>query len=49
MLLLCHKNAGQTHDIKITDRLEMGHSLKVWETVTTQNLIQEETKRRLNS
>jgi hypothetical protein len=41
VLLSCRLNAGQNHDIKITNRL--------FEDVTVQNLIQDEIKRRLNS
>jgi hypothetical protein len=49
MLLSCHQNAGQNHDIKIANR-----SSEMWQfsyfgaAVTNQNLIQEDIKRRLN-
>jgi hypothetical protein len=51
MLLSRHQNAGQNHDIKITKRgFENGAQLKYLRmTVTNQNLIQEEIKRKLNS
>jgi hypothetical protein len=51
MLLSCHQNAGQNRDIKIASRLfENVSQLKYLGTiVTNQNLIQEESKRRLNS
>jgi translation initiation factor 2 beta subunit (eIF-2beta)/eIF-5 len=51
MLLLCHKNACQNHDMKITNRsFRTGAQFKyLGKTVTNQNLIQEEIKRRLNS
>jgi hypothetical protein len=51
MLLSRHQNAGQTHDIKIGNRcfgnVEQFRCLDT--TITNQNLIQEEIKRRLNS
>jgi phosphoglycerate-specific signal transduction histidine kinase len=32
MLLSCHQNAGQSHNIKIGDKsFEMWHSLNIWE------------------
>jgi hypothetical protein len=43
MLLSCHQNAGQNHDIKTANRF-----IYLGMTVTNQNLIQEEIKRRLN-
>jgi hypothetical protein len=51
MLLSRHKNAGQNHDIKIANEsFENLSQLKyLGMTVTNQNLIQEEIKRRLNS
>jgi ribosomal protein S2 len=51
MLLSCHKNAGQNHDIKIATRcFENVAQLRYFgTTVTNQNLIQEEIKKRLNS
>jgi hypothetical protein len=51
MLLSRHKNVGQNRDIKITNRsFENVSQFKyLGTTVTNQNLIQEEIKRRLNS
>jgi hypothetical protein len=51
MLLSRHQNAGQNRDIRIADRcFENVSRLRYLETtVTNQNLIQEEIKRRLNS
>jgi hypothetical protein len=51
MLLSRHQNVGQNQDIKIADRsFENVSQFKCLETtVTNQNLIQEEIKRRLNS
>jgi hypothetical protein len=51
MLLSHHQNAGQNHNIKIANRpFENVAQFKYLEmTVTNQNLIQEEIKRRLNS
>jgi hypothetical protein len=51
MLLSPHQNAGQNHNLKIGDRsFENVAEFKYWgTTVTNQNLIQEETKRKLNS
>jgi hypothetical protein len=51
MLLSHHQNVGQNRDIKIANRsFENVSQLKyLGTTVTTQNLIQEEIKRRLNS
>jgi hypothetical protein len=51
MLLSRHQNAGQNHDIKIVNRcFENVAQLKYLRTtVTNQNFIQEEIKRRLNS
>jgi hypothetical protein len=50
MLLAHHQNAGQNHDIKISNRcFENVTQFRYLEmTVTNQNLIQEEIKRRLN-
>jgi hypothetical protein len=51
MLLSRHLNAGQNKGIKMANRL-FGHMSRLkylWTTVTNQNLIQEEIKRRLNS
>jgi CRISPR/Cas system type I-B associated protein Csh2 (Cas7 group RAMP superfamily) len=49
-LLSYHQNAGQNHDIKIANRSfeNMAHFKCLGTTVTNQNLIQEEIKRRLN-
>jgi hypothetical protein len=51
MLLSRHQNAGQSHNIKIAnicfENLEKFRYLET--TITDQNLIQEEIKRRLNS
>jgi hypothetical protein len=51
MLLSHHQNAGQNHNIKTGDRyFENVAQLKyLGTTVTNQNLIQEEIKKRLNS
>jgi hypothetical protein len=51
MLLSRHQNVGQNRDIKIANRSsENASQLKyLGTTVTNQNLIQEEIKRRLNS
>jgi hypothetical protein len=51
MLLSCHQHAGQNCDIKIANRsFENASQFKhLVPTVTNQNLIQEEIKRRLNS
>jgi hypothetical protein len=50
MLLSRHQNAGQNRDIKITNRsFENVTQLKYLATTTSQNLIQEEIKRGLNS
>jgi hypothetical protein len=46
MLLSHHKNAGQNYDIKIANRC---FENVLGTTITNQNLIQEEIKRRLNS
>jgi hypothetical protein len=51
MLLSCHQNIGQNRDVKIANRsFENVSQFKyLGTTVTNQNLIQEEIKRRLNS
>jgi hypothetical protein len=51
MLLSRHQNVGQNRDIKITNRLfeNVSQFKYLGTTVTNQNLIQEEIKRRLNS
>jgi hypothetical protein len=51
MLLSCHQNAEQNHDIKITNRSfeNVAQFRYLRMTVTNQNLIQEEIKSRLNS
>jgi hypothetical protein len=51
MLLSHHQNAGQNHDIKIGNRCSgnVAQFRYLGMTVTNQNLIQEEIKRRLNS
>jgi hypothetical protein len=51
MLLSCHQNVGQNRDVKIANRsFEKVSQIKyLGATVTNQNLIQEEIKRRLNS
>jgi hypothetical protein len=51
MVLSHHQNSGQIHDIRIANRsFENFHRFKhVGTTVTNQNLVQEEIKRRLNS
>jgi hypothetical protein len=50
-MLSRHQSAGQSHDIKITNRCfeNVAQSKYLGTTVTNQNLIQEEIKRRLNS
>jgi hypothetical protein len=50
MLLSHHQNAGQNHNIKIGDRSfeNVAQFKYLGTTVTNQNLIQEEIKRRLN-
>jgi hypothetical protein len=47
---LCHQNAGQNHDIKITNRFfgNVAQFRYLGTTVTNQNLIQEEIKRNQN-
>jgi hypothetical protein len=49
-LLSRHQNAGQNHDIKLANRcFENVAKFRYWgTTITNQNLIQEEIKRRLN-
>jgi RNA:NAD 2'-phosphotransferase (TPT1/KptA family) len=51
MLLSRHQNAGQNHDIKIGNRSfeNVSQFRYLGTTITNQNLIQEEIKRRLNS
>jgi hypothetical protein len=51
MLLSRHQNAGKNHDVKIVNRcFENAAQFRyLGTTITTQNLIQEEIKRRLNS
>jgi hypothetical protein len=51
MLLSRHQNAGQNRDIKIARRSykNMSQLKYLGTTVTNQNLIQDEIKRRLNS
>jgi hypothetical protein len=49
MLLSCHQNAGQNHNIKIGSFENVGKFKYLGTTVANQNLIQEEMKRRLNS
>jgi hypothetical protein len=51
MLLSCHQNIGQNHDIKIADRgfENVAQYKYMGTTVRNQNLIQEEVNRRLNS
>jgi hypothetical protein len=51
MLLSRHQNTGQNHNIKIGDRSfeNVAQFKYLGTTVTNQNLIQEEIKRRLNS
>jgi hypothetical protein len=51
MLLSRHQNTGQTHDIQIANRRfeNVAQSRYFETTITNQNLIQEELKRRLNS
>jgi hypothetical protein len=51
MLLSRHENAGQNHNIKIANRSfeNVAQFKYLGTTVTNQNLIQEEIKRRFNS
>jgi hypothetical protein len=51
MLLSCLQNAGQNHDMKVAIRCfeNMTQFRYLGMTVTNQNLIQEELKRRMNS
>jgi ribosomal protein S2 len=51
MLLSCHRNRGQNHDLKIANRCfeDVAQFKYLGTTVTNRNLIQEEIKRRLNS
>jgi hypothetical protein len=51
MLLSRHQNAGQNHNIKIDDRSfkNVAQFKYLGTTVTNQNLVQEQIKRRLNS
>jgi hypothetical protein len=50
MLTSCHQNAGKNHDIKIGNRFfeNVAQFKYLGMTITNQNLIQEEIKRRLN-
>jgi hypothetical protein len=50
MLLSCHQNAGQNHETKTAHRFfkNVGQFKCLGMTVTDQNLIPEEIKRRLN-
>jgi hypothetical protein len=49
MLLSCHQNAGQNHDIKTASRSfeSMVNFIYLGTTITNQNLINEEVKNRL--
>jgi ribosomal protein S2 len=51
MSLSRHQNAGQNHDVKIANRCfeNVAQFRYLGTTVTNENLIQEEIKRRLNS
>jgi hypothetical protein len=51
MLMSCHQNAGKNHEIKIANRsfANATQFKHLGTTVTDQNLILEEIKRRLNS
>jgi hypothetical protein len=51
MFLSRHQNAGQNHDIKLGNRCfeNVAQFRYLGTTITNQNLIQEEIKRRLNS
>jgi hypothetical protein len=51
MLLYRYQNAGQIYDIKIANRCfeNVAKFRHLGTTITNQNLIQEEIKRRLNS
>jgi hypothetical protein len=51
MLLFCHWNTGQNQDIKIANKVfENASQFRcLGTTITNQNLIEEEIKRRLNS
>jgi hypothetical protein len=51
MSLFRHQNAGQNHDIKIGNRRfeNVAQFRYLGTTITNENLIQEEIKRRLNS
>jgi hypothetical protein len=50
MLLSCHQNAGQNHDMKIANRPfeNVAQFRYLGMTITNQNLIQKEIKKRLN-
>jgi ribosomal protein S2 len=50
ILFSCHQTAGQNHDTKITNRSfeNVAQFKYLGTTITNQNLIQEEIKRRLN-
>jgi hypothetical protein len=51
MLMSYHQNAGQNHDMKISNRSfeNVAQFIYLGTTITNQNLIQVEIKRRLNS
>jgi hypothetical protein len=50
MLLSCHQNAGQNHDVNIGNRwFENVAQFRYVGMMMNENLIQEEIKRRLNS
>jgi hypothetical protein len=51
MLMSRHQHAGQNHDLKRANRFfeNVAQFKYLWTTITSQNLIQEEIKRRLNS
>jgi hypothetical protein len=51
ILLFHHRNAGQNRDIKVANKSfeNMAQVTYLLTTITNQNLIQEEAKKRLNS